>query len=61
MQWRGQAGASWYVDETYVKVHGKWRYLYRAIDQDGKLVDSRLSEKRNMEAAKPFFSRLLVW
>src|ERR1700731_1575101 len=46
---------SWYVDETYLKVHGKWCYLYRAIDQDGKLVDSMLSEKRDMEAAKRFF------
>ena len=39
---RGKAGASWYVDETYIKVNGKWCYLYRAIDQDGNLVDSRL-------------------
>jgi putative transposase len=38
---RGQAGTSWYVDETYVKVHGKWCYLYRAIDRDGNLVDSQ--------------------
>ncbi|EFH84802.1 IS6 family transposase [Ktedonobacter racemifer] len=54
---RGQAGKSWYVDETYLKVHGKWCYLYRAIDSDGHLVDSRLSEKRNMEAAKQFFQQ----
>src|SRR2546421_5209402 len=54
---RGQAGASWYVDETYLKVHGKWCYLYRAIDQDGNLVDSMLSEKRNMEAAQRFFQQ----
>lgn len=51
----GQAGKSWYVDETYLKVHGKWCYLYRAIDQDGNLVDSLLSEKRDMEAAQRFF------
>jgi transposase-like protein len=38
---RGQAGRSWYVDETYLKVGGKWCYLYRAIDGDGNLVDSR--------------------
>src|SRR5713226_7881535 len=31
---RGQAGTSWYVDETYMKVHGKWCYVYRAIDKD---------------------------
>ncbi|GHO63143.1 hypothetical protein KSC_020350 [Ktedonobacter sp. SOSP1-52] len=54
---RGKAGTSWYVDETYVKVNGKWCYLYRAIDQDGNLVDSMLSEKRNMEAAQRFFKQ----
>ncbi len=36
---------SWYVDETYVNVKGKWCDLYRAIDRDGNLVDSLLSEK----------------
>ncbi len=48
MKRRGQAGKSWYVDETYIRVHGKWCYLYRAIDRDGNLVDSMLSEKRNI-------------
>jgi putative transposase len=56
----GQAGKSWYVDETYIKVHGKWCYLYRAIDHDGNLVDSLLSEKRNMEAAKRFFKQAVA-
>jgi transposase-like protein len=53
----GKAGTSWYVDETDIKVHGKWCYLYRAIDADGNLVDSQLSEKRNMEAAQQFFKQ----
>jgi putative transposase len=57
---RGQAGRSWHVDETYIKVQGKWCYLYRAIDRDGNLVDSRLSEKRNMDAAKQFFQQALA-
>lgn len=57
---RGQAGQSWYVDETYVRVKGKWCYLYRAIDADGNLVDSRLSEKRDMDAAKQFFKQALA-
>lgn len=57
---RGQAGTSWHVDKTYVKVHGKWCYLSGAIDRDGNLVDSRLSEKRNMEAAKRFFTQALA-
>ena len=57
---RGQAGRSWYVDETYVKVHGKWCYLYRSIDRDGNLVDSMLSQKRDMEAAKRFFCQAVA-
>jgi transposase-like protein len=52
---RGKIGASWYVDETYVKVQGRWCYLYRAIDTSGALVDVRLSETRDMAAAKSFF------
>jgi DDE domain len=35
-------GASWYVEETYLKVRGKWAYLYRAIDRDGNLIDAML-------------------
>ncbi len=57
---RGQAGKSWYGDETYLKVHGKWCYLYRAIDGDGNLVESPLSEKRDMEAAQKFFEQAVV-
>jgi putative transposase len=57
---RGQAGQSWYVDETYVRVRGKWCYLYCAIDADGNLVDSRLSEKRDREAAQQFFKQALA-
>ena len=52
---RGKVGRSWYVDETYIRVHGDWRYLYRAIDRDGALVDVMLSEHRNLTAAKRFF------
>src|ERR1700692_3031633 len=49
-QRRGQAGKSWYADETYVKVKGAWCYLYRAIDRDGNLVDTLLSDKRDLLA-----------
>jgi transposase-like protein len=56
----GQTGTSWYVDETYVKVNGVWCYLYRAIDRDGNLVDSMLSEKRDMDAAQRFFLQARV-
>jgi putative transposase len=52
---RGKAGRSWHVDETYIKVHGHWRYLYRAIDRSGALVDVMFSEHRDMAAAKAFF------
>jgi transposase-like protein len=52
---RGEAGRSWYVDETYLKVGGRWCYLYRAIDRSGALVDVMLSERRDMAAAKAFF------
>lgn len=43
---KGKVGVSWYVDETYIRVKGKWCYLYRAIDRDGNLVDSMLSGDR---------------
>jgi putative transposase len=52
---RGKIGRSWYVDETYVKGQGRWCYLYRAIGSSGALVDVRLSETRDMAAAKAFF------
>src|SRR5215210_6921523 len=57
---RGQAGASWYTDETYAKINGRWHYLYRAIDRDGNLVDTMLSETRDLAAAKAFFKQALA-
>ena len=57
---RGQAGPSWYTDETYVKIKGHWHYLYRAIDRDGNLVDTMLSETRDLAAAKAFFKQALA-
>ena len=54
---KGNVGNVWHVDETYLRVQGRWCYLYRAIDQEGNLVDVRLSETRDMEAAKAFFQR----
>src|SRR5690242_18809535 len=52
---RGKAGRSWYVDETYIKVAGRWCYVYRAIDSTGALVDVLFSEHRDMKAARAFF------
>jgi transposase-like protein len=48
-------GQGWYVDETYIKVHGQRRYLYRAIVRNGALVDVMFSKHRDMAAAKAFF------
>ena len=56
---RGTAGRSWYLDETYIKVSGRWRYLYRAIDREGNLLDSMLSEHRDRNAARRFLRRLI--
>ncbi len=56
---RGRVGRSWYLDETYVKVSGRWHYLYRAIDRDGQLIDSMLSEHRDKHAARRFLRRLV--
>ena len=51
----GVRGRHWHVDETYLKVRGRWAYLYRAIDRDGRPVDTMLSERRDMAAARAFF------
>jgi transposase-like protein len=51
----GARGRRWHVDETCLKVRGRWAYLYRAIDRDGNLVDTMLSEHRDMAAAQAFF------
>ena len=45
---------SWRVDETYIRVAGRWTYLYRALDSDGNTIDFRLSLKRDYTAAKTF-------
>jgi transposase-like protein len=49
----------WHVDETYIKVRGQWRYLYRAIDSNGDTVEVWLSERRNLAAAKRFLRKAL--
>jgi transposase-like protein len=56
---RHATGDRWFVDETYVKVAGRWRYLYRAIDQYGQVIDVLLSEQRDTAAARRFFTRAL--
>jgi transposase-like protein len=56
---RHAVGDRWYVDETYVKVGGRWRYVYRAIDQHGQIIDVYLSARRDIQAARRFFAGAL--
>ncbi|WP_042891507.1 IS6 family transposase [Bacillus cereus] len=51
---------SWRVDETYIKVKGKWMYLYRAVDSEGNTVDFYLSKNRKIKSAKRFFKKALA-
>lgn len=48
------------MDETYIKVKGLWKYLYRGVDRDGKTVDFLLTAKRDMSAAKRFFDKAIA-
>jgi transposase-like protein len=57
---RHAPGDRWFVDETYVKVRGVWRYAYRAVDQFGQFIDVLVSVRRDAEAARRFFHRALT-
>jgi transposase-like protein len=57
---RGAAGTTWHADETYIRVNGRWCYLYRATDRDGDLIDARLSATRDTDAARRFFRQALA-
>lgn len=56
---RRSPGDRWFVDETYVKVNGVWRYIYWAIDQHSQVIDVLLSTRRDAAAARRFFTRAL--
>jgi transposase-like protein len=56
---RHRVGDRWFVDETYVKVAGQWRYVYRAIDQFGQVIDVFVSPRRDTMAAHRFFERAI--
>jgi transposase-like protein len=49
----------WFVDETYVKVAGRWRYVYRAVDQHGHIIDAFVSPRRDTASARRFFEAVL--
>ena len=57
--WKKGFGGSWQVDETYIKVKGEWKYLYRAIDITGNTIDFYLSHTRNAKAAKRFLAKAI--
>ena len=56
---RHSPGVRWFVDETYVKVYGVWRFVYRAVDQYGQVIDVLVSARRDGDAARRFFRRAL--
>jgi transposase-like protein len=56
---RHGVGDRWQVDETYVKVAGRWRYIYRAIDQSSQVIDVFVSPRRDVKAARRFFERAI--
>ena len=57
---RHTVGDRWFVDETYVKVAGVWRYVYRAVDQQGQVIDVLVSRHRDVASARRFFTTALA-
>src|ERR1700680_4659338 len=56
---RGHLGDRWHLDEVFLKIQGKLQYLWRAVDQDGEVLDILVQPRRNRQAAKKFFRKLL--
>jgi len=57
---RHSVGDRWFIDETHVKVAGVWRYVYRAVDQHGQVIDVFVSKRRDVAAATTFFQTMLA-
>jgi len=57
---RHSVGGHWFVDETYVKVSGSWRYVYRAVDHYGQVIDVFVSKRRDLKAATAFFATAIT-
>ena len=58
-KYKRPVGVSWRMDETYIKVKGQWKYLYRAVDKQGNTVDFLLTARRDKSAAKRFFAKAI--
>jgi putative transposase len=58
-KYKSPVGTSWRMDETYIKVKGQWKYLYRAVDKEGRTIDFLLTAKRDHKAAKRFFKKAI--
>ena len=58
---KNSVGSSWRMDETYVKVKGAWKYLYRAVDKAGATIDFLLTAKRDRKAALRFLRKAIKW
>src|SRR3712207_660362 len=56
---RARAGDKWFLDEVFLKINGETHYLWRAVDQDGTVLDILVQSRRNKAAAKKFFRKLL--
>ena len=59
-KYKRATGSSWRMDETYIKVKGKWHCLYRAVDKNGETIDFMLSQNRDKESAIKFFRKAIV-
>ncbi|OHV29018.1 MULTISPECIES: IS6 family transposase [Pseudofrankia] len=57
---RHRPASGWFVDETYIKIAGRWTYLYRAVDQHGQVIDVLASERRDQLAARRFLQQALT-
>jgi len=58
-QRRPQPGDKWFMDEVFIRIRGKAHYLWRAVDQDGHVLDILVQSRRNTKAAQRFFRKLL--
>jgi putative transposase len=56
-----QVGKRWRMDETYIKVKGQWRYLYRAVDKQGNTADFLLTKRRQRISAQSFLIKAIQW